>query len=155
MRYDKDDRFGQMAQELQDQVQADEEMDFSKAVVREYMDPQNVGRMNDPDGFAEVLGPCGDTMEFYIQVRNGIAENVLFYTDGCGPTIACGSMLTKMAKGKSIGELELIGSEDLEKALGGLPEAHTHCAGLAVHTMIRALRNYQSRTAPSTGEGQG
>ena len=141
----RQDRLNRAVKEIQASIDEDEGAVFSEKVIREFNEPQNVGRMNDPDGCAEVQGPCGDTMEFYLHIRRGIVESVLFYTDGCGPTIACGSMLTRMVKGKNIGEIELIGSEDLIKALGGLPEVHAHCASLAVHTMIQALRNYQRK----------
>ena len=118
---------------------------FSEKVMREAADPKNVGRLNEPDGFAEVTGECGDTVEMYMVFRDGKAEMVRFYTDGCGPTIACGSATARMAEGKGIGEIELISWEDIAEELDGLPDSHVHCARLAARALTLALRNYQEK----------
>ena len=112
---------------------------FSAVVLQEARQPQNMGVMLDPDGHALVCGPCGDIMEMFLRVRDSRIEIVAFMTDGCGPTVACGSMLTKMAQGKSLEEAAAIEAADLIVALDGLPPEHVHCATLAVNTLRQAV----------------
>ena len=116
---------------------------FSAKVLAEARQPQNMGVMLDPDGHALVCGPCGDTMEMFLLVRDSRIEIVAFMTDGCGPTVACGSMLTKMAQGKSLEEAAAIEAADLIVALDGLPPEHVHCATLAVNTLQEGLADHQ------------
>jgi nitrogen fixation NifU-like protein len=112
---------------------------FSETVLQEARQPQNLGVMLDADGHAHLLGPCGDTMEIFVRLQNSRIETVAFMTDGCGPTVACGSMLTRMARGRSVEEAADIQAADLILALDGLPPEHIHCATLAVHTLREAL----------------
>ena len=94
---------------------------------------------------AKITGPCGDTVEIYLKVENGTINQVSFMTDGCGATIACGSMITKMVKGRKITEVSNITEEDLTKALDGLPEDNEHCAKLLVNTMKVAVLDYKKK----------
>jgi nitrogen fixation NifU-like protein len=98
--------------------------------------------MPDADGFASVTGPCGDTMEIWLKVMDGIIIQATFYTDGWGTGIASGSMVTEMAKGKSITEAQKIGQQNVLDALGGLPDESKHCALLAANTLREAVRDY-------------
>ncbi len=75
---------------------------YSEAVMGHAMTPRNVGIMQDADGFARVIGPCGDTMEIWLKVDNDAIADATFMTDGCGTSIASGSMVTEIVKGKSI-----------------------------------------------------
>jgi nitrogen fixation NifU-like protein len=111
---------------------------FSAVVIQEARQPQNMGIMLDADRHALLLGPCGDTMEIFLRLRDSRIEIATFMTDGCGPTVACGSMLTRMAQDKSLEEAAAIEAADLIIALDGLPPEHVHCATLAVHTMRQA-----------------
>jgi nitrogen fixation NifU-like protein len=106
------------------------------------MNPRNLGDMEDADGFARVTGPCGDTMEIWLRAKNGDLTDATFLTDGCGTSIASGSMVTEMAKGKNITEAQKISQQDVLSALGGLPEESQHCALLAADTLKEAIRNY-------------
>jgi len=115
---------------------------YSETVIDHSMDPRNVGDLDDADGFAKVTGPCGDTMEIWLKIKNGTIADASFLTDGCGTSIASGSMVTEMAKGKSIGEAQKIGQQDVLDALGGLPEESQHCALLAANTLKEAIRDY-------------
>ena len=126
-------------------IRREDESVFSKTLIDESSDPQNVGRMSNPDGSAELIGPCGDTMEIYLKMDGDMISQILFYTDGCGPTIACGSMLAKMTKGKRLIEASQIGSGDLEDVLGGLPPERRHCAELAVNTLAKAMLDYEGK----------
>ena len=128
---------------LQSAILEREQELFSAKVLAEARQPQNMGVMLDPDGHALVCGPCGDTMEMFLRVRDSRIEIVAFMTDGCGPTVACGSMLTKMAQGKSLEEAAAIEAADLIVALDGLPPEHVHCATLAVNTLQEGLADHQ------------
>lgn len=115
---------------------------YSEITIDHAMNPRNVGDIADADGFAKVTGPCGDTMEIWLKVNNGIITNATFMTDGCGTSIASGSMITEMAKEKSIIEARKISQQDVLSALGGLPEESQHCALLAANTLKAAIRDY-------------
>ena len=131
--------FDKMIEKIQNEVYEQERMIFSDRVIKEYNDPKNIGKMPQPDVFATLTGWCGDTMEIYLKMDHDIIEDISFMTDGCGATIACGSMLTSMVKGKSVEEAEAITDNDLVTALEGLPEENLHCAHLAIITLEKAL----------------
>jgi nitrogen fixation NifU-like protein len=97
--------------------------------------------MTEPDACVVVHGWCGDTMEIYVKVDNGMNAEVAFMTDGCGPTVACGSTLVSMARGLPLDEAEQVSPDDLLEALGGLPEDGVHCSQLAVRTLHEAIAN--------------
>ena len=115
---------------------------YSEAVVEHSMDPRNLGNLEDADGFARVTGPCGDTMSIWLEVNGDTIINASFTTDGCGTTIASGSMVTEMVKGKSISEARKTTQRDVLDALGGLPQESEHCALLAANTLKAAIRDY-------------
>jgi len=115
---------------------------YSEAVVEHSMDPRNLGNLEDADGFARVTGPCGDTMSIWLKVKGDTIINASFTTDGCGTTIASGSMVTEMVKGRSISEAQNATQRDVLDALGGLPQESEHCALLAANTLKAAIRDY-------------
>jgi nitrogen fixation NifU-like protein len=121
---------------------------FSAKVLKEARQPQNVGAMLDPDGQALVCGPCGDTMGMFLRIQDSRIEIAAFMTDGCGPTVACGSMLTQMAQGKSLEEAASIEAADVIIALDGLPPEHVHCATLAVNALQGAIADHQQEGGP-------
>ena len=135
--------FDKMVEKLQRDVNEQALMTFSEKVVEEYNNPKNIGKMAKPDAYAILKGWCGDTMEMYLKMEHEIVADISFMTDGCGATIACGSMLTSMVKGKSIDEAEAITEDDLIAALDGLPEEDLHCAYLAIITLENALKMLQ------------
>jgi nitrogen fixation NifU-like protein len=114
---------------------------YSEAVVEHSMDPRNLGELEDANGFARVTGPCGDTMSIWLKVNGDTIINASFMTDGCGTTIASGSMVTEMVKGKSIIEAQKTTERDVLDALGGLPQESEHCALLAANTLKAAIRD--------------
>lgn len=142
MAEDKKSDFDKMVDSIQAELDAEAKVTFSKKVLDECKRPQNIGRMKDPDSVGIITGPCGDTMEFFLKVKNDKITDIQFMTDGCAPTIACGSMATKMVKGKSIPEASKITNNDLIKALDGLPDENLHCAKLAVDTLQKAIINF-------------
>ena len=115
---------------------------YSETVIEHSMNPRNVGDLENADGFARVTGPCCDTMEIWLKVKYGTITDASFMTDGCGTTIASGSMVTRLAKGKSAGEAQKIDQQDVLAALGGLPEESRHCALLAANTLKEAIKDY-------------
>ncbi|MBL7125380.1 MAG: iron-sulfur cluster assembly scaffold protein [Dehalococcoidales bacterium] len=115
---------------------------YSEIAIDHSMNPRNLGDMENADGFAKVMGSCGDTMEIWLKVRNGNIAQATFMTDGCGTSIASGSMVTELAKGKSIAKVQRIMQQDVLNALGGLPEESVHCALLAADTLKAAIKDY-------------
>jgi len=123
--------------ELQELVKAEMQKIYSETIIAHAMNPRNVGSMESADGFARVIGPCGDTMEIWLRVRNDSIVEASFMTDGCGTTIAAGSMVTELAKGKNATQALKVSQQDVLSALGGLPEESQHCALLAANTLRR------------------
>ncbi len=107
--------------------------------------PENMGRMNDPDGAAFIKGICGDTMEMYLVISDGHVRDSLFFTDGCSSSLACGSMTAKLAKGRSIRDVMRISAAEVMEALGDVPGLEVHCSILAVMTLYKALADYLLR----------
>ena len=117
---------------------------FSQIVVDHATNPRNVGSIPDADAYASVLGPCGDNMEVWLKAGDDHIEQITFWTDGCGATIACGSMATELARNKTLGEALTISAEVITTNLGGLPKDHIHCAGLASLTLKKAVLEYMN-----------
>ncbi len=124
---------------LQQAILEREQSLYSAQVLAEARQPRNLGIMDDFDGYGLVFGSCGDTMKIFLRLNGERVEKASFMTDGCGPTLACGSMLTAMVQGKSLAEAAAIEAADLIIALDGLPPEHIHCATLAVHTLHQAI----------------
>ena len=139
-----DDGFLKLLEELQQKIEYLEEQKYSNIVINEYRNPSNFGVIENPNGIGEIKGPCGDTMKITLEIKNKRITNSNFWTDGCGATIACGSMLTKMIKGKLLWEVKEISSLNLIEALDGLPEEHVHCSVLAINTLKEAIKNYKN-----------
>jgi nitrogen fixation NifU-like protein len=133
--------FDRVIADLQSKIIKQERALYSAKVIEEAHNPSNVGRIPEPDAYGIVHGWCGDTMEIYLRLDGERIQEATFMTDGCGPTIACASMLTTMAQGISLEEAGQIAPEDLITALDGLPDESTHCAKLAVSTLREALAN--------------
>jgi len=128
--------------ELEQSVIEDMKRVYSEKTIDHFLNPRNLSEMPTPDGFARVTGPCGDTMEIYLKVKDGKVANASFWTDGCGPSIASGSMITELAKRTDISETQRISQYDVLTALDGLPEESQHCALLAANTLKEAVKNY-------------
>lgn len=103
----------------------------SKVLIDHAQRPRNNYRLTDYDGRARYTGNCGEMMEIWVRVRDGIVEQAAFTTDGCGVSHACGSMATCMAEGRPLEEIEYIEPEHVIRAFGGLPPDHEHCAELS------------------------
>ena len=115
---------------------------YSQTVIDHAMNPRNAGNTEAADGYASVTGPCGDTMDIWLKVKDDTVVKSTFMTDGCGTTIAAGSMVTELAKDKSISQALRTSQEDVLSALEGLPEESKHCALLAANTLKAAVKDY-------------
>ncbi len=115
---------------------------YSAKVLDYAMNPRNLGVMENPDVYASITGPCGDTMEIWIKVDNDVITKASFMTDGCGTSIAAGSMVTELAIGRNIREALIISQQDVLDALDDLPEEDRHCALFASNTLKAAVRDY-------------
>jgi nitrogen fixation NifU-like protein len=109
------------------------------------MNPRNVGEIEDASGFGRMTGPCGDTMSIWLKIDEDVIINAGFVTDGCGTSLASGSMVTELAKGKGLGDAQKISQQDVLDALGGLPDESEHCALLAANALKEAIKDYQVR----------
>ena len=107
------------------------------------MNPRNMGRIENPDGVGRVGNPiCGDLMEVMIKVENGRIKDIKFKTFGCAAAIATSSMITELAKGKTIEEAMKITRNDIADALEGLPPIKMHCSNLATDALREAIKDY-------------
>jgi nitrogen fixation NifU-like protein len=116
---------------------------YNEKVMEHFKNPRNVGGMEDPDGVGRVGDPvCGDVMELYIKVNDGVIADAKFKTFGCAAAIATSSMVTEMVKGKRVEEALRISNKAVVEALDGLPPAKVHCSVLAEDALKSAIENY-------------
>ncbi len=127
------------AQAVQESILEDARKIYSEKTIENFMQPQNVGKIEDADGIGVIKGICGETIQISFKVANDKITDIKFLTDGCGTSIACGSMVTQLAKGRSIREAMRISPNDILEGLDGLPEDHLHCAILAVMALYSAI----------------
>jgi Mrp family chromosome partitioning ATPase len=110
--------------------------------------PANFGPLKGAHANARVTGPCGDTMEFWLVIRDGRIQRATFTADGCGASIACGAAAARLAEGKTVEEAVGLPPHQVENAVGNLPEDHKHCAVLAANTLRAAVENYRRTATP-------
>jgi nitrogen fixation NifU-like protein len=114
--------------------------------MEHFMNPRNVGVIENPDGYGKVGNPvCGDLMEMYIKVKNDIITDIKFKTFGCGSAIATSSMVTELAKGKNVDEALNITRNDVANELDGLPPQKMHCSNLAADALQAAIKDYKNK----------
>ena len=135
---------------LQEAILEREREMFSDKVRAEAREPHNMGVLDPADGYGLAFGSCGDTMECFVTLDGECVKDAFFNTDGCGPTVACGSMMTKLAEGKVLAEASAIEAAEVIVALDGLPPEHVHCATLAVNSLQLAIADCQ--VIPHRGE---
>jgi nitrogen fixation protein NifU and related proteins len=121
-------------------------MRYSDTVMDHFMNPRNVGEVDNPDGVGQIGNVnCGDIMLMTIKVDDQRIADIKFKTFGCGAAIAVSSMVTEMVKGKSLDEAVAIGRDDVAKALGGLPDKKLHCSNLGTDALKAAINDYWRR----------
>jgi len=116
---------------------------YTDRCMDHFRNPRNVGTIKDPDGVGRVGNPvCGDMMEIQIKVKEDVITDIKFRTFGCGAAIATSSMITELAKGKTIEEALRITRGDVADALEGLPPIKMHCSNLAADALHAAIEDY-------------
>lgn len=120
--------------------------DYSMKVIEHFMSPRNVGSMKDPHGVGKYGDPnCGDSLTVYIKVEDNIIVDISYLVFGCTASIATSSMISEMAKGKTLEEAMAITEEELIDALDGLPEVKIHCSVLGVKGLRAAISDYKEK----------
>jgi len=124
-------------------------MQYNPIIVEHFKNPKNQGEVNKPDGIGEVGNPvCGDVMKVTIKVADEKISDIKFQTLGCGVAIAASSVLTEIAKGKTIAEAEKITKKDIVDKLGGekkVPPEKIHCSLLAEDALKKAIKAYKNK----------
>jgi nitrogen fixation NifU-like protein len=131
-RFDKLDQF----------VLGNAQATYSEIFLEHALHPRNAGNLEGANAFAALHSHDDDSLEIWLRVEDENIQDARFWTEGCGTTIACGSMLTEMVKGKPMADAFQLTPGDIESALGGLPGDGCTCAKLAIDTLKTALRDY-------------
>ena len=119
---------------------------YSEKVMDHFINPRNVGIIENADGVGEVgNAKCGDIMKIYLKIEDDIIEDVRFETFGCGSAIASSSMATELIKGKSVNDALALSNKAVVEALDGLPPQKLHCSVLAEEAIKAALKDYYDK----------
>ena len=122
---------------------------YSKKVIQHFTNPHNYGKIKPADGVGKVGNPiCGDRMKVYLKIdkKKNIIKDIKFETLGCAAAIATSSMITDLAKGKSLDEAMRITNKDVAESLEGLPPLKMHCSNLAADALHNAIEDYKNKT---------
>lgn len=128
--------------EVQEEIFEKTKEVYGKEVFSRWQNPKYMGKMVNPSCVGRLTGNCGDRMEIYLRIKDDHIEEAKFFTDGCGSSVACGSVVAELATGKDIDEAAQIGGDSILMALGGLPEEEKHCAFLAAATLMAAIHQW-------------
>jgi len=121
---------------------------YSEKVIEHFRNPRNMGEIKNADGVGTVGNPvCGDLMTIYIKVKDNKIVDIKFKTFGCAAAIATSSMITELAKGKTLEEAEKITRDDVANELEGLPPIKMHCSNLAADALKAAIKDYRKKKA--------
>ena len=121
-------------------------MIYSDKVMDHFMNPRNVGKIEDADGVGEVgNAKCGDIMKIYLKIEDDTVTDVKFNTFGCGSAIASSSMATELIKGKKLDEVLELTNKAVVEALDGLPAVNLHCSVHAEEALKAALKDYYDK----------
>jgi nitrogen fixation NifU-like protein len=122
-------------------------MEYNEKVMDHFMNPRNVGEIENADGVGTVGNEkCGDIMRFYLKIEDNIVTDAKFKTFGCGAAVATSSVATELVKGKPIQDAVLISNKTVIEALDGLPAAKAHCSCLAEEALHAALWDYSQKS---------
>jgi nitrogen fixation NifU-like protein len=114
---------------------------YSETTTEHILHPCNEDAVHDPDGYACSRSGCGETMKIWLKLDHDRIRQTGFWTDGCAATIACGSIASELAKGRSVAEAMSIDAREIADALIDFPDGNFHCADLAAQTLRAALRD--------------
>jgi len=122
---------------------------YSKKTLELFRNPKNMGEIKNPDAVGTVGNPlCGDVMKIYLKIEKNKIKNIKFQTFGCAAAIATSSMVTELAKDKTLEQAKKITKEDVADALGKLPPIKMHCSNLAIDALRKAIKDYKN-SSPS------
>ena len=129
-------------------------MRYSEVLLAHFLNPRNAGLMRHPDGVGEdEYEGCGDLTRFFLRVEDGVAVELRFQTYGCGPTIAAASVASEVCRGRAVAELADVKTDEIERALDGLPEDRRHAAAIAAGALrAAALDFWRRRNAVASGD---
>jgi nitrogen fixation NifU-like protein len=128
---------------------------YSTKVMDHFKNPRNMGEIPDADGVGTVGNPvCGDLMTIYIKVKDNRLEDIKFKTFGCGAAIATSSMVTELARGKTLEEGMKLSRKDVAESLGGLPPIKMHCSNLAADGLHAAIEDYLKKRGEADKGGE-
>jgi nitrogen fixation NifU-like protein len=120
--------------------------EYSQKVMDHFMNPRNVGVIEDADAIGEVGNArCGDIMKMYLKIKDNVIEDVKFQTFGCGAAVATSSMVTELVKEKTLEEALKITNKTVAEALDGLPPIKMHCSNLAEEAIKSAIEDYKKK----------
>lgn len=126
---------------------------YSEKVLEHFRNPRNVGELENPDGVGIEGNPvCGDLMEIHIRVEDDRITDIKFKTFGCGSAIATSSMVTELAKGKTLDEALEISRQDVADELDGLPKQKMHCSNLAADALHKAIEDYRKKQVEGSSD---
>ncbi len=140
-------KLDEFVNQCQRQIFAETKEVYGSGVFERWLQPRFFGKLPNATGAARVTGPCGESMEIYLRIEMRSIKESSFYTDGCGASIACGSVAAELALNKTLDEAVTIGADAIFAVLGELPEEHEHCAVLAAETLQAAIHNHMQSQA--------
>ncbi len=127
---------------------------YSDKVMDHFLNPRNVGEIEDPDGVGTVGNPvCGDVMRIYLKIKGNRIVDIKFKTFGCAAAVATSSMVTELVKGKTVEEALTITNKAVVEALDGLPKNKIHCSVLAEKALKAAIEDFYRRKNPKEVKG--
>ncbi len=139
------DELDDFARALQDQIYQETREAYGQVAFDRWLKPLYVGVLPNPEGYGRVTGTCGDTMEIFLEFETERVTKATFQSDGCGPSMVCGSFAAELAHGRSPEEIAEITGEVILDILSGLPEDDRHCAFLAAAALQEALNDYMRK----------
>ncbi|MFP4084029.1 MAG: iron-sulfur cluster assembly scaffold protein [Desulfonatronovibrio sp.] len=128
--------------ELQEKINEQTLEDFGPEVYKRWKEPGHMGRMEDYHSKARLTGSCGDSVEIYLKFEKDRIVEASFFSDGCGPSVVCGSVACELALGRNLEDAASVDGRDILRILKGLPEDKEHCAFLAARALQEAVHNY-------------
>lgn len=120
---------------------------YSEKVLDHFMNPRNIGSLDDADGIGEIGDPeCGDQLKVYIKIENRMIKDIRYQIQGCPAAIACASAMTELVKGKMLDDAIIISDDDIVDAIDGLPEFKIHCSALGAAGFRVAIMDFYVRS---------
>ncbi len=119
---------------------------FGHEVFKRWKEPMHMGRMENPHSSSRLTGSCGDSVEIYLKFEKDKVSEATFFSDGCGPSVVCGSVACELVLGRDVENAASVTGEEILSSLQGLPEDKEHCAYLAAQALQEAVHNYIKKT---------